>query len=379
MAHIRRHRGKWQVMWRDPVGRQRAKVFDRKSDAKQWAVAVEADKVRGTYNDPRLGQIRFSDWAGECFDSRLNIRGATRARDESLLRNHVLPAFGDTPLGRVSRADVQGWVRDLSDRGVGDRKLAPRTVRECYRVLGGIMAAAVEQRLIAERPCRKVALPRVDRQERRFLSPDEVEQLIQAVPALHRALVYSAAYLGCRWEELAGLKRSRLDLLRKQVRIAASIERVAGTYRYVEETKSAAARRTLRLPDFLVEVLARHLETAPSAEWVFPARQGGHLRYDNFRVRVWDPAVDRAGLAPLTFHELRHTAAAVAINEGVDPLQLQRRLGHKDIATTLGVYGHLWPNREDELVEALDRVHREAKARVDVDQLLTSTVVKLPE
>jgi integrase len=135
----------------------------------------------------------------------------------------------------------------------------------------------------------------------------------------------------------------------------------------------------MRRSEFIVEVLARHLETAPASEWVFPARQGGHLRYDNFRVRVWDPAVERASLVPLTFHELRHTAAAVMINEGADPLQVQRRLGHKDVGTTLGVYGHLYPNREEELVAALDRVHREAKARVGVDQTLTSNVVKLPQ
>ncbi len=160
-----------------------------------------------------------------------------------------------------------------------------------------------------ESPCRRISLPRSERVERQFLNPDEVETLVGAVEETHRALIYSAAYLGARWEELAGLKRANLDLLRRQLRIVATIERAAGSYRYLEETKTKASRRTLRIPAFLVDILARHLETAPDSNYVFPAPAGGFLRYDNFRRRSWQPAVRGAGLWPLTFHELRHTAA----------------------------------------------------------------------
>jgi integrase len=93
----------------------------------------------------------------------------------------------------------------------------------------------------------------------------------------------------------------------------------------------------------------------PSEEWVFPSPHGGFLRYDNFRDRVWVPAVEAAGLAPPTFHELRHTAAAFMINDGADPLQVKRRIGHEDVRTTFNLYGHLFPDREDDLVAALDR------------------------
>ena len=76
---------------------------------------------------------------------------------------------------------------------------------------------------------------------------------------------------------------------------------------------------------------------------------------------MWIPAVEAAGLAPLTFHELRHTAAALMINDGADPLQVKRRMGHEDIRTTFDTYGHLFPDREDALVTALDRQYRAAK------------------
>jgi integrase len=72
-------------------------------------------------------------------------------------------------------------------------------------------------------------------------------------------------------------------------------------------------------------------------------------------MRVWTPAVERAQLQPLTYHCLRHTAAAFMIDDGADPLQLKRRMGHEDIRPSLDTYGHLFAQREDALVSALDR------------------------
>ncbi|MGI8707252.1 MAG: site-specific integrase [Actinomycetota bacterium] len=148
------------------------------------------------------------------------------------------------------------------------------------------------------------------------------------------------AYLGLRWEEIAGLKREHLNLLRRELRVVGVVERVAGTYRYIEETKSPASRRTIQLPAFMVDVLSQHLDNAGASEWVFPAPGGGFLRYDNFRRRTWLPAVVRWGLGKITFHELRHTCVAILIDGGANRLEIQRRLGHADIKTTLGVYGH---------------------------------------
>jgi integrase len=113
--------------------------------------------------------------------------------------------------------------------------------------------------------------------------------------------------------------------------------------------------RTIPLPKPLVHVLRAHLEDAPASDFVFPARQGGHLRYDNFRTRVWDKAVVQAGLEGLTFHELRHTCAALLIRHGADVLFVSRFLGHTDVRTTLNVYGHLFPRHGAEAVEAVGR------------------------
>lgn len=115
------------------------------------------------------------------------------------------------------------------------------------------------------------------------------------------------------------------------------------------------------MPHFLVEILAQHLAQAQPSEYVFTGRDGGELRRSNFRRRHWKPALDRAGLdAELRFHDLRHTCAALLIQMGGHPKEVQARLGHASITTTLDVYGHLMPTLGAQLDDALEKAHRDA-------------------
>ena len=95
--------------------------------------------------------------------------------------------------------------------------------------------------------------------------------------------------------------------------------------------------------------------------FVFAAPAGGPLDMHNFRSRVWKPAVDKAGLAPLRIHDMRHTAASVAIAANVDIVLLQRMLGHKSAAMTLDLYGHLMPGQSSAMVERIDALIAESR------------------
>jgi len=161
----------------------------------------------------------------------------------------------------------------------------------------------------------------------------------------------------------AGLKRENLDLIRRQVRIVGTREEVGGQgMRYVQETKTRTSRRTLSIPAFLVDVLAEHLAQAPPGEFVFVAPHGGWLRRSVFRRCWFKPALEAAGLDPaLRFHDLRHTAAGLLIAQGAHPKEIQARLGHASITTTLNTYGHLWPSLGAQLDEAMDRAYQEAR------------------
>lgn len=361
MAFVERRGPKrWRARYRGPDGRERSQTFDRKVDAERFLAEMQVAKNRGAWVDPRAGRIPFGEWAAECYAARVDLRESSRARDEAYLRLHVLPHFDRVPLTRIERRAVQDWIGVLSAKG-----LAPATVRACHRLLSGMLSEAVEARLIGQSPCRGIKLPRIPRTEQRFLTAIEVERLAEGIGSQFAPLIYFGAYLGGRWGELVGLKRERLNLLRRQVQIIGTLEEVRGQLRYAEETKTSASRRLITIPAFLCEILARHLERAPASEFVFTGPQGTLLRRSNFRRRHFKPALAAAGVDPeLRFHDLRHTCAALMIEQGAHPKEIQERLGHSSIKTTLDLYGHLMPTLGARLDDALERAHRDAKANL---------------
>ena len=167
------------------------------------------------------------------------MRPRTKEKYESSLRIHLLPAFGGAPIGSITRDDVQAWIIELHDRG-----FEPETIRGHYDLLNAMMKRAVEGGLIVRSPCRSIELPAVIAHEKRYLTEDEVERLVAAVEPRYKALVYTAAYLGLRWQEVAGLRRQALDMhpgKLASVRVVTTIERANGRYRAVEYQEQGGA------------------------------------------------------------------------------------------------------------------------------------------
>jgi integrase len=318
MAHIekrtRNGRVTYRARYRDPAGREKARVFNRRVDAQRFLTEVENSKLRGTWTDPALGRVLFQEWLAEWWSTTTNLRPSTRARDEMLLRRYALPRFGNQQLAAIRQPEVRAWVADLAGT-----ELAPSTVRKAYHLLGKVLAAAVDAGMIAQSPCQRVPLPKIEREEMRFLTPAEIARLADAIRSRYRALVLVGAYGGLRIGELAGLRRSRVDLLRGTVEVAEMVTEVGGRLR-VGPPKTRASRRTVGLPRAVVEELAAHLATpAPPDAFVFTAPKGGPLRVIAFRARIWRPATRTAGLDGLRIHDLRHTAVACGSRPGPTP------------------------------------------------------------
>jgi integrase len=360
MAHIERRvrNGKvsYRARYRDPAGHERSKSFSRKVDAERWLVDIEHAKTRGAWTDPGLGKVWFSDWLTAWWATTTNLRPSTRARDEMALRLYALPRFGDMPLAAIRQLEVRAWVADLSAGS-----LAPATIVKAYQLFGKVMAAAVDAGYLAQTPCRNVPLPRVEREEMRFLTPTEIITLAEAIRPTYRALVLTGAYGGLRIGELAGLRRRRVDLLRGTVEVAEIITEVGGRL-HVGPPKTRASRRTIGLPRFVVRELEAHLvgRTDPDSH-VFTAPQGGPLRVIAFRSRIWRPATNAAGLEGLRIHDLRHTAVALWIAAGASPREVATRAGHTSVSFTLDRYGHLYPEADTALRDRLDALHATAR------------------
>ena len=205
----------WQTRWRDPAGRQRAKNFDRKIDAERYLLAMETDKLRGRYTDPRLAKTELAEWMSEYQATRVNLGRQTRARDEATIRNHVLPRLGTWMIGSIQRIHIAQWIADLDAAGY-----APATVRKAYQLLAAAMDAAVESGLIGRSPCRGVKLPKLETVSTiRFLDAAEINILVDAIDSRYSAMVLAAAYTGLRFSELRALRVDRFDALRRTIRV----------------------------------------------------------------------------------------------------------------------------------------------------------------
>lgn len=346
--------GRWQARYLDRTGQlvPAPLTFKRKGDADRYLATVETDLARGVFGDPRRGEITFAEWA-DIYLANTPKRATTAARDAHVLRRHLLPAFGPMPLIAITRLDVRQLVETMASQ------LAPATVRTDFGVLKAVLNAALDAELISRSPCRGIKLPPGRPSGRRTLTPAELVQLGEAVPAQYTALVYLAGVVGLRWSEIAGLRMGDIDLPRSAISISSTVAEVNGRLIRDQDTKSPHSRRELAMPAFVTAILSDHLarrgdDAADPSALVFVAPGGGPLRATNFRTRVWGPAVRAVGLDGLTLHGLRHVAASLMVETGESARVLQHRLGHSSARLSLERYAHV-----------SDAADRAAAARLD--------------
>jgi integrase len=365
MSHVQHRKGSkkpWVARYSTPDGSERSRSFSRKIDADRFLANMEVEKLRGEWADPRLGRTTLNEWSERYWATVTNLRPSTLARDESYVKNHILPAFGCAPLGSINRLDIQVWVSDLAGRR------APATVHKAHQILSKMLRAAVDSGYLQSNPCERVQLPRIERREMRFLTPTEVSKLTDSIDGRYRALVLTAAHTGLRIGELLALRGGHVDLLHRQVDVQETLVEVKGKI-IINPPKTTAGRRVVQLTRAAATELDHHLsagQVGPS-DFVFTSPHGGPVRLSLFRRRFWQPAVKRTGLEPLRLHDLRHTAVAFWIFAGASPTEIARRAGHRSVVTVLDRYGHLLPGTEDRVTDELDRLYEEALAPTGTD------------
>jgi len=359
MSVQKRPDGKWRARYRDATGKEHARHFDRKVDAERWLAAMKTSLARGEWVDPALSRVTVGDWATRWLESQLQLKPSTRHRYASLLRTQVLPVWERVSLSAVTHTDVGDWVLHMANAG-----LAPSTVRQAHRVFSLLLALAVRDSRLTRNVAVGVRLPRVVRARKVFLTHAQVGKLAVAAEP-HGLIIRVLSYTGLRWGELAALRVRNVNLVRRQLVIAESVTEING--RAVFGTPKTHQRRSVPLPRFLIEPMTAHLDGRHMDDLVFTSPGGEVLRNNNFRRRVFDRAAESVGLAGLTPHELRHTAASLAVAEGANVKAIQRMLGHASAAMTLDVYADLF---EDDLDEVADRLDR-AATRTAADSVRT--------
>lgn len=341
------------VRYRTADGAERSKQFKRKRDADAYVSLVEVDRMTGSLIDPRLGRITVGEWWDQWWPTVTNLRASTRARDAQHFKNHIRPVFGDTPIGKVDRTTARKWVALLGAPTGGN--LAPATIHKVVQVLNKTMNAALEDRLIAINPVAKLPLPKIEHEEMRFITSDEIWLLAEAIDPRYRAFVLVAGFSGLRLGELLGLRWDCVDFDRQRIQVLETLVDIEARIDF-GPPKTKAGFRYVPVPSFVCEALAAtgSLQT-DGRDLVFRSPEGHPIRPALFRRRFWKPAVRRADLSPLRIHDLRHTAVSLWIAEGAHPKQVAALAGHASVSVVLDRYGHLYPSQHDDLLTRMER------------------------
>lgn len=338
--------GAWLARWRDPDGDQRKRSFHRKVDAERFLATISADLVRGSYLNPAAGKMAFAAWSERWTTGLSHLKVSTRERYLGILRVHILPRWGRRQLASITHGDVASWVAELSAHG-----LAPGSVRQVHRVFCLILESAVRDGKIARNPAQRVPLPPARRADPAFLTVEQVGALMNGAGE-NSLSIGVLALSGLRFGELAALKVRRFDATRRRLHVTESVSEVGG--RLVWSSPKTHQSRSVPVARSLVPGLTEAARDKVAEDLLFTAPTGGPLRLNNWRHRVFDPACRAAGISGLTPHDLRHTAASLAISAGANVKAVQQMLGHASAAMTLDVYAGLFGDDLDDVADRVD-------------------------
>jgi integrase len=342
-----------------PNGKKRTRSAKTKPEALRLLKLLRAEVAAGMtqpMGNPIL-RTYLADW--------LEFIAPARVRPQTVVRYRYGVRWASDTLGNVkirdlTRGDIQTAIKALE-------QYAPATVRIRHSALNVALRDAMNAGLISVNPAARVPLPQIHRREFRALSAMEFHALLAVTTdPLCYCLWTLLGTTGLRSGEALGLTWQRLDLDAGTLQVAASLSRVDGSWQ-LHEPKSKNSRRLVYLPRSVVDLLRRQRQqqrldrTAAALRWsnewdlVFTTPTGAPLWRQEL-ARFLDRDLDRAGLPRIRIHDLRHTAATIALSRGIHAKIVQEMLGHSSVSITLDLYAHTTPAMHRHVAEMFDEL-----------------------
>lgn len=362
MPYIRKlPSGLWQATVRGPktlankTGRY-SKTDPLRSVVKQWATKKELEFSRDEWVDPELQKITFAEWYDRWWAARVVDSDETIRGDEGCFRNHILPHWASWRLRQIKRMDVQAWVRDMEQRGVGSF-----AIRRSFNLFVSVMGDAVTEELIPSSPVRDIDLPDTSAKAPAWFTRDQVDLIQAELPHGHAVMTELMVMSGPRWGEAAGLRGTAVDWLRGRATIHGTLTQRGGKWK--EHPKTTKSRREIPIPRYILDEMGALMKGRSPEDYVFTTvRQSRPLSAANWRVK-WYQAIDAANeklqatggdLVPrYRPHDCRHTCASWLVQTGVPLYNVQQLLGHESYQTTQR-YAHLAPDAHGAVEAAWD-------------------------
>jgi integrase len=372
---------RWLSVWHDESGREQSQAFTGKDPADKHWKAMETDRERGEYMDPKAGRELMRGVGKRWLASR-SVDPSSDIKYESLWRLHVEPAFGRRQVKAIKPSDIQTFLTTLG------KTFGNSTAAGCYLILQGCFELAIADEQIKKNPARSpvVTKPRAGLGGKVVAWADETAwKVIDAHPEHLRLMAVLMAACGLRVAEAMALADDDIDFGAQEVHVRRQLKKLGEEH--VFGLPKSDLERDVPLPGWAAALVrvhtAHHRPWACTLPWektsgkprthrlLFQWGDGSYVRYRSYSEQVWKPALASAGVIPPPEadrrgrkryettrkegpHQLRHFYASVMLHGGVSVKELAEFLGHKDEAFTLRVYTHLLPSSHDRARQVMD-------------------------
>lgn len=381
MATVRKYRRRWVADYRDQHGKRRIEkprgafenLAQEKIAAQELLTKRQAEVTRGDHVAARA-RLTFGEVCDSYLASKVNIRDSTMRSYTGLIACYLRPYFGAWKVHTIRASDIERYRGELTrglppaiaaalkerrsaakpkwsqarvKQSVARRKPGTRTINKSLTLLTMILNYAARHRWVDHNPAEYVEKLKDDAAlhhrpvDENILTPDEIRKLLAATDDHYRLLVQTAVFTGMRQGELLGLQWGDVDWSGREIHVRRAFKDGAFT-----QPKTRASQRRVAVPDFLLHELKAWKLRCPKGEldMVFPNGAGNPETHANVLQRGFYPALRRAGLRKIRFHDLRHTFASLLIANGEDVVRVSRQLGHASPHITLNTYSHALPN-----------------------------------
>ena len=358
-----RWEGRYTAGYHPETGKRIFKNVLGKTQAECKAkLSAALESVKGI-DVSRADEYTVATWLRSWYDiyAKPNIRVATADRYQLMIEQYTIPRIGNIKLTKLTAHDLQKLYKELMENGRIDRKsghgnpgLSSTTVRSLHLMLHNAFERAVKERLISRNPTEDCIAPKIQKFEIQILQPEHIKEYLNAANA--RGLLpmfYLELVSGLRKGELTALLWSDLDIQNRTISVSKQASWDTEHQLILSRPKTGNSIREVSIPQDAVELLKQEHAKHPDNPWMFPSGRTGEMYHPDSVVTLHKRILKDAGLEHIRFHDLRHTFATLALQNGVDVKTVSSMLGHYDAGFTLRTYTHVTRQMQQSAAEKM--------------------------
>ena len=339
---------------RNVLGKTQAEVKEKLKAAIAESQGIEVRKSEDEYT--------VATWLRTWYElyAKPNVRTATANRYQLIIEQYTVPRIGNIKLKKLTTRHLQKLYKELLESGrihVGknqDKGLSTTTVHSVHLMLHCALERAVKERLIPRNPCEDCIVPKPRKLDMKILPPEHMKAYLEA--AERRGLLpmfYLELVSGLRKGELVALRWDDLNIQQRTISVSKQYVRNPDGSLELTRPKTENSVRLVSIPQAAVDLLIQEHTLHPDSPYLFPSPLTGEMYHPDSVVNFHKKILRDAGLGHLRFHDLRHTFATTALQNGVDVKTVSSRLGYFDAGFTLRTYTHATRQKQDEAAQTM--------------------------